>query len=236
MKDRLLEVVAAATAREQELVSVATDVPADPDGRWHAKDHLAHAAWWRERDGQLIDAVRTGTAPPPAVGSREGKEEDRQNATIYATYRERPLAEIREFARSAWDSFTATVEACSDEDLSRPHPYAANEVLWQTALGICYHTGEHLTYWYQDSSDEALADATQRWLRDIYVAVASDAKSRANASYNLACYYARGGRTDEALPLLREGLAGNEQLREWARQDSDLDAIRHDPNVEELLA
>ena len=80
MKEKLLEVIASARAREQELADAATDEPTDPDGRWHAKDQLAHAAWWRERDGRLIKAVRTGASPPPAAGSREGQEEGRQNA------------------------------------------------------------------------------------------------------------------------------------------------------------
>ena len=144
-------------------------------------------------------------------------------------YRDRPLCEIRIYANSTWDQFRAAVQACSDEDLTRPHPYAKDEVLWQTALGIPYHTGEHLTYWYQDAGDDAHVEATQRWLRDIYVAVASDARSRANASYNLACYYARNGRADQALPLLREAFEGNAQLREWAGRDSDLDPIRESP-------
>ena len=236
MKEKLLGVITAAGAREQELANAATDEPADPGGRWHAKDHLAHAAWWRDRDARLIEAVRTGSTPPPAVGSRESSGETNQNELIYQEHRDRPVAEIRDSAAAAWERFRAAVDACSDEDLSRPHPYAENEVLWQTALGIPYHTGEHLSYWYQDSGDEPRVEATQRWLRDIYVAVAPDPKSRANASYNLACYYAKRGRADEALPLLREAVQGNEQLREWATKDSDLDPIRDDPAVKALLS
>lgn len=240
MKEKLLEVIAAARVREQELAGAATDEPADTQGRWHAKDHLAHAAWWRERDGRLIDAVRSGSTPPPAVGSREqgtqDVEEGRQNNLIYEMFRDRPAEEIREFALTAWDGFRAAVEACSEEDLSRPHPYAPDEVLWKTVLGIPYHTGEHLTYFYEDAGDAARVEATHRWLRDIYAAVAPDPQGRANANYNLACFYARNGRAHEAVPLLREAFAGNGKLREWARKDSDLDPVRDDPNVKELLA
>lgn len=235
MKEELLRVIADARGREQELVRLATDMPSDPDGRWNAKDQLAHLAWWRDRDGRLTDAVRTGSSPPPAVGSREGQEEGRQNALIYEMYRHRPLTEIRQAATSSWDSFWAAVEACSEGDLQRPHPYAEGELLWQTILGIAYHTGEHLTYWYQDAGEETQVEATQRWLRDIYVAVAPDAKSRANANYNLACFYARSGRAAETLPLLRESFEGNQALREWAKKDSDLDPIRSDPRLQEAL-
>ncbi len=240
MKEKLLEVVAEARAREDELAGAATDVPADPDGRWHAKDHLAHAAWWRDRDGRLITAVRTGAAPPPPLGSREAgapqQGDGGQNAVIYGMYRHRSSTEIRAFAENAWDTFTEAVAACTEDDLKRPHPYVTADALWQTALGICYHTGEHLTYWWQEAGDSAKVDAAQRWLRDIYVAVAPDAKGRANADYNLACYYVRSGRVDEALAALRRSLTASADLKAWARQDSDLDPIREEPELKELLA
>ena len=223
-------------AREGELVALVVDEPADPDGRWHAKDHLAHSAWWRERDGALIEAVRTGSTPPPPVGSQEGQPEDQQNEMIYELTRDSPLAEIRERAHLAWESFTAAVAGCSEEDLLKPHPYATKDVLWQTALGICYHTGEHLTYWYTELRDEPHADSAQRWLRDIYRAVAPDPAQRGGASYNLACYFARDGRADEAMPLLRESFEERPGLKEWAQKDTDLDPIRDDPTVKELLS
>ncbi len=41
---------------------------------------------------------------------------------------------------------------------------------------------------------------------------------------------------NEALVPLRAALEGNEQLREWAKQDSDLNPVRDDPRVIGLLA
>jgi hypothetical protein len=40
--------------------------------------------------------------------------------------------------------------------------------------------------------------------------------------------YARLGRADEAIPLLREALAANPELAAWARKDADLDRIREE--------
>jgi tetratricopeptide (TPR) repeat protein len=50
----------------------------------------------------------------------------------------------------------------------------------------------------------------------------------ADSRYNLACVYARLGRADEAIPLLREALAANPELAAWARKDADLDRIREE--------
>lgn len=46
--------------------------------------------------------------------------------------------------------------------------------------------------------------------------------------YQLACYCSLAGRSDEAIEHLRMAFAGNDpRVREWAADDSDLDAIRN---------
>jgi tetratricopeptide (TPR) repeat protein len=47
--------------------------------------------------------------------------------------------------------------------------------------------------------------------------------------YDLACYAARQGRSEEALDHLRTAATAQPRYREFARTDPDLDSIRHDP-------
>jgi quercetin dioxygenase-like cupin family protein len=54
--------------------------------------------------------------------------------------------------------------------------------------------------------------------------------------YNLACLESLTGHDAEAIEHLRKAIELSEQFRAYARQDSDLDAIRDDPAVKELLA
>jgi tetratricopeptide (TPR) repeat protein len=54
--------------------------------------------------------------------------------------------------------------------------------------------------------------------------------------YNLACLESLTGQEAEAIQHLRKAIELSEQFRAYARQDSDLDAIREDPAVQELLA
>ena len=44
--------------------------------------------------------------------------------------------------------------------------------------------------------------------------------------YQLACFYARAGRLDDARRSLDIAFAGDERTREWAAQDDDLEALR----------
>ncbi|HKW60464.1 MAG TPA: DinB family protein [Candidatus Dormibacteraeota bacterium] len=231
MKQKLLETVVAGQEREAELAALGVDAPADPDGRWSAKDHLAHLSWWRARNARLMDAVRTGGELPPSV------QDDAQNAVIYTENRDRTVDEIKEDARASWGLLRAAVEACSEEDLARPHPYAPGFELWATVPGNGHgHLGQHLMFLYLETRDEEKAEAAQLWVRDLDTRAFPDPIDRANAAYNLACFYGRVGNADKALPLLRAGFDARPELIAHAREDPDLDRIRDHPAVARLLA
>jgi tetratricopeptide (TPR) repeat protein len=53
--------------------------------------------------------------------------------------------------------------------------------------------------------------------------------------YNLACCESLAGRTDEALEHLRQAIELMDGMREYAKRDSDLDAIRGEPAFEALV-
>jgi len=53
--------------------------------------------------------------------------------------------------------------------------------------------------------------------------------------YNLACYESLAGRTADAIEHLRPAVARSEDLREFAKIDSDLDPIRGEPAFKELV-
>jgi mannose-6-phosphate isomerase-like protein (cupin superfamily) len=55
-------------------------------------------------------------------------------------------------------------------------------------------------------------------------------------AYNAACWEALAGNADGAFDLLRRALALDEaEVRKWAKDDDDLDALRDDPRWHELL-
>ena len=54
-------------------------------------------------------------------------------------------------------------------------------------------------------------------------------------NYNLACLESLTGRTDDALEHLRRSIEMSERVRDYAKGDSDLDAIRNEPAFEELV-
>ncbi|MEI6045468.1 MAG: tetratricopeptide repeat protein [Chloroflexota bacterium] len=56
------------------------------------------------------------------------------------------------------------------------------------------------------------------------------------AHYHLACYYAEGYRTEEALHHLNiAATLERENVREWALDDNKLDHLRHNPRFEQII-
>ena len=53
--------------------------------------------------------------------------------------------------------------------------------------------------------------------------------------YNVACCEALSGRKEDAIEHLRQAIALSERLREYAKGDSDFDAIRDDPEFQKLV-
>lgn len=53
--------------------------------------------------------------------------------------------------------------------------------------------------------------------------------------YNLACCESLAGRRADALEHLRQAIDLSEQLRSYAKEDSDLDAIREEPAFREMI-
>ena len=222
-KEDLRVAVAEARRREAELEAMCTDAPADPSGKWQPKDHLAHMAYFRGRDALRIEAVRAGKQRADGMKSDE----------VYAATRNQPAAEVIADARRSWDSYEAVIESCTQEDLNRPHPDRPERKLVDSPAD---HLSAHLMWCHLEAGDEAAAEAAVRWAWDLSLRTSDDTRDKAVGAYNVACFYARTRRVDDALPLLREGFEGAPDLKDWAPKDPDLDPIRDDPRVAELLA
>lgn len=54
--------------------------------------------------------------------------------------------------------------------------------------------------------------------------------------FNLACFEARAGKTDEAIEHLKTAVEADSGVVDLARDDTDLDSLREDPRFKELIA
>jgi len=97
------------------------------------------------------------------------------------------------------------------------------------------HLAAHLMWCHLEAGNERAAEAILLWARDLSSRTSSDPRTHAVGAYNLACFYARTGQAAEALPLLRESFEVAPDLKDWSHKDPDLDPIRDEPRIVELL-
>lgn len=131
-----------------------------------------------------------------------------------------------EAAEKSWDQLSSALKACSDEVLSKPRLRRPEEPLWQVMPDNVHHLSEHLIYWQTEAGNDAGAEEAARWGYEIATSTFPDDRARRVAEYNLGCFYAVRARLDEAKPYLPRGLELRPDLRDWAKQDSDLDLMR----------
>ncbi len=157
-KAELLERMRAGREEWDALVSQIPDgvrsEPMLPDG-WSVKDLIAHVAAYENWTAAQMRAASEGRAAtdmelygveelPP---DPEGWDLDRQNAAIYARYKDMPLADVSTFSARAFVDLIAAVESLSEEDLATPgaQSWAGDATLLALIPGQCYaHYAQHI--------------------------------------------------------------------------------------------
>ena len=195
------------------------------EGDWSPKDHQAHLTAWKARQANRYAGARRGEEP--------AEMSDDQIQAINAE---------QQAARADWDWEAISGEADEvSERLMReisatdPDELVRSERLIQGTFGNGpFHAFEHFG-WVQQAGVGADASRIAAYLDETQRIVESGQlpdRDAAAAAYNVACFQALAGRLDEARPLLRRAFQLNPELADWAKQDTDLAALRDD--LEEL--
>jgi hypothetical protein len=231
LRDRLLQTLDAAQEREAVLLALCDDTPAAEEGRWTAKDNVAHLNTWREHAVLTLDAVRLGQT---VEGPVDESQVDDRNAEIYEAHRRDSSDEVRAAHAATYAALKEAVAACTDDELRSERPNGGH--VWRVVPGNGHaHVAQHVSSWLAEHDDAAGAEATALWAFTLETELFPEPAQQAVADYNLACFYARNNRVEEALPLLGAALRSQPDLREWAMNDPDLAPIREDPRVQSLV-
>jgi hypothetical protein len=134
-------------------------------GGWSLKDLIAHVAAFENWTAAQIRAANEGRVPTDkelygveeVTVDPQGWDLDRENAKIYARYKETPLAEVMTFSSQAFADLIAAVESVAAEDFARTGAQAWTEdtTLLEVIPGQCYaHYEQHADDLRSISGDE----------------------------------------------------------------------------------
>ena len=96
-------------------------------GGWSIKDIVAHLTGWRRRTVQRFQAMLDPTidrTPPWPSNLRADDDVDRINAWIYATNRDRPLADVLSDEQAVFQQMMAAIRALPEAELHNPQHFA----------------------------------------------------------------------------------------------------------------
>jgi hypothetical protein len=134
-------------------------------GGWSVKDLIAHVAAYENWTAAQIRAANEGRAPTnrelygvdEMPDDPEAWDLDRQNAAIYARYKEMPLTEVMTFSRQAFADLVAAVGGIAEEDITRTgaQTWTGDRTLLEIIPGQCYaHYAQHADEVRSISGDE----------------------------------------------------------------------------------
>lgn len=191
---------------------------------WSAKDHVAHMTFWREQLNLKLRAILRHETPTGA------EDYEQLNPIIFERHRQRPWPEILAESDAAYDELIALTEQLGDDDLIAfglfewiPDGWP----LYTAYLGNCYeHAAQHLAQYYLDRHNPAQALRTyELWVEQVIQTAAPDAL-KGYVQYNLACFYATHAAEEQAATTVQRALTLHPALKEFARTDPDLVAVR----------
>jgi hypothetical protein len=119
---------------------------------WSVKDLLAHLGWWAHRIVGIYPMLTRGETPE-SIGDNMSM--DAINAKILNDCRDRPVSEVRQMEREAYQALLSLAETAPEDDLFNPQRFAWTSgspfVNW--IIGDSYgHYEEHigaLNQWVQ---------------------------------------------------------------------------------------
>ncbi len=225
-------------AHEEELAFVAAlpeEEREEPGSyeRWSARDVIGHNATWKQRWADRIMAMAGGESV------EQYGDDDDENEGIFTQQKEWTWDQLLAAAARGTDALIACMEELPEDFLQEKQRFFGGEehAIWERVLGNgLHHVTTHLaTYHIERGRFEqgvGLMERVAGWM----AAMDESEASHGTNLYNIACLYALEGRTDEALPRLRESLRLNPGLTEWSREDPDLVCLHGHAGYEALYA
>lgn len=223
-KDSLSVIVMALLEAERTLeLALSSLLPAEPAtsasfDHWTLKDTLAHiAAWKQSTAGHLLNQ---------SAGNDLPVEEDREtiNHTIYSTCKNYSWDELQLFLHTAHKQMQQVIHTAGEEGLHRSGLSTAP--VWTDLIGAgVWHPLYHLSGWlFEQGQRKQALELLEDFNRRLFP-LPPEPRVHALAAYDCAVLMLKDGAREKAIARLRVAFSLSSRLKEWARQDPDLESL-----------
>lgn len=233
LKTKMLDLFRAVRVELDQLIEGSTDDEKNERGsmaQWSLKDMLAHLAFWGSHFNEQITKAQAGKAVPMA-----GDYYEILNDGVLLRNLDKPFETAKAEERSAFEKTDKLLEEIDADDLCDPKylEFLNNRPLVDRALGTeCWHVLTHISDYYVKKGDLHKAEE----LQVSYTEKLQDFPGwKANAAYNLACFYSLNGMKEKAYQNLESAFQERPELKEWAQKDADMKPICEEAEFKALV-
>lgn len=198
--------------------------------QWSVKDMLAHLAFWGSHFNEQITKAQAGKAVPMA-----GDYYEILNDGVLLRNLDTPFESARAEEKAAYEETMRILEGIDADDLNDPKylEFLNNRPLVDRALGTeCWHVLSHISDYYVKKGDLRKAEELQVSYTEKLQAFPG---WKANATYNLACFYSLNGMKEKAYNNLEIAFRERPELKEWAQKDPDMKPICEEADFKALV-
>lgn len=196
-----------------------------PD-HWSAKDHVAHMTFWRQRLVLKLQAIQRRETPA------DSGDFEHLNPIIFEQQRQRPWSEVLTESDQAYAELLSLTDQLTDDDLTAFNRFdwlPDGWPLYTAFMGFCYeHAQQHFAQYYLDRDRDDFPRARrcyEVWAERVVQAEVPE-PLKGYVLYNLACFYATHAELEQASTTFRQACTLYPSLKELARTDPDLVALR----------
>ena len=233
LKTKMLDLFGTVRVELDQLIGRLTDEEKNTRGsmsEWSVKDMLAHLAFWGSHFNEQIRKAQAGEAVPVA-----GDYYEILNDGVLLRNLDTPFETARADEQAAYEETMRILEEIDADDLNDPKymEYLNNRPLVERALGTeCWHVLAHVSDCYVKKGDLRKAEDMQV----SYTEKLQDFPGwKANAAYNLACFYSLNGMKEKAYKHLEIAFQERPELKDWAQKDSDMKPICEEVEFKALV-
>jgi hypothetical protein len=233
LKETMLELFSDMRNELDTLIDSLTEEEKNTRGsmaQWSVKDMLAHLAFWGSHFNEQITKAQAGKAVPMA-----GDYYEILNDGVLLRNLDKPFETAKAEERSAFEKTDKLLEEIDADDLCDPKylEFLNNRPLVDRALGTeCWHVLTHISDYYVKKGDLHKAEE----LQVSYTEKLQDFPGwKANAAYNLACFYSLNGMKEKAYQNLESAFQERPELKEWAQKDADMKPICEEAEFKALV-
>lgn len=236
--DMRATLVALVEQGEQQEAALRAAIPPEERERigtaeqWAPKEVIAHLGWWKRAQAERIAAEAAGEAPHDLSDFQTVNTESWPDHARLTW--DESVARSQDGARELIAALRALPPewlAGDDEAVQQRIDRLISTTIGNSTGHVAVHAGDHFLSHHDVAAARRVNEEALASILNLRLGPSVEASTR----YNIGCFYAQNGYTDEALGELRQAFALRPDLAEWARQDTDLDSLRANPAFQALV-